>query len=180
MQPIRRQQFLWVIYPKLNTDHYHNLLQIFHLASKTENEEFMYKILTQYPFSACNLSKVWLQNRNVPAPQWKYFGVSSWEHITTENALLVSFGYNCLKFQADKDDEATFRAQLCPFCQQNMIWYTGLPLTDTCLICILGFRNMEYSTIITLMYYLQYCCWYTKNYPDFLCDLLWHRRKMTY
>lgn len=92
----------------------------------TENEEYTYKIITQYPFSACNLHEVWLQIWNVPVPQWKYFGVSSWEQITTKNALLVSFGYNYLKFQADKDDETAFRAQLCPFCQQNMIWYTGL------------------------------------------------------
>lgn len=87
-------------------------------------------------------------------PQWKYFGVSSWEQITTENALLVSFGYNYLKFQADKDDEEAFRAQLSPLSQQTMIWYIGLSLTGTRLICILNFRNTEHSTIIAFLYYL--------------------------
>lgn len=103
-------------------------------------------------------------------PQWKYFGVSRREQITTKNALLVSFGYNYLKFQADK---------AWKFCQQNMIWYTGLSLTDTRLICILGFRNIEHSTHSTL---LPCCITYntavdTQRIILICCDLLWHRRK---
>lgn len=148
---MRRQQ-LWVMDSRLNTYHYDNLhYQLrwtgkpdFHPISNNRKWRNEYKIIIQYPLSIFNLSKVWLQN----------FSVSSWEQITTENAWLVSFGYNYLEFQADKEEEEASRAQLSPFSQRNVIWYIGLSLTDTCRICILGFRSMDHSAVIIFLYCL--------------------------